>query len=991
MLRPIFTVLVILLCLSSSLSHGQTEVKQIGLLAANAFSQRGKTVAVEGYVVTWSYESPLLVLRLISPETWTIVTVQAREQDIPADFHGAKLRLTGTNGTFSQHGETLHVPAIEQMQVLEPGRGDPFTAPQISIADLNARKLTLASRVRVRGVLTAIMEKRKYIIQDGTDTAILLADDPRIPSDGGKPFDESGLPKGLQIGDVIEAVGSAMEQPLYAMKTYSLLQCQMRRVGRGEVPAPKEVTLDTVLAYRNEVHWVSFEAVVHSWMLQPGSMNYNVGDEGTWLNLSVRNSPLTPIPQSLFGARVRFTGIASGLTLNFRGAEMIVPDPSFVKIVQPGLESPSRAPEHSMVEIANRRSPKGVLIRTRGVVVGQGRNVLYIRKADAAICLVLHQPWPRPGNPPGIAYGDTPVPTLALGDEVEVAGYQFKSAIYAPFDLADASVRATGQKQPVQPVETTLARIAAGEHTSDLVKVRARLLNMQTASIGNGQWRTTFLLNAEGQRMTAVHQSTTLHPFDTLKADDDLIIQAAVDRETPENPRLLWIFSPAEVKSLGTSPEVIMRKFWLWAGAAALGISILAAWVLMLRRAQQQQARVNTELKAATEAARASEQRWKLFFEQSPLSVQIFDPDGQTKLFNNAWRRLFQLTDEQGLAFNVLKAPDLIASGAVTHIRKAFEGEVVQVPPVPHPIPGDPPQTRWIGGTLYPLKNEAGEITEVVVIHHDITETKRAEEAMLEINHILEKRVEERTTELQKTQAELQRALSQERELGELKSRFVTTVSHEFRTPLGIIMSAVELLQHYSERLPEEEKQRQLHEIQASTKHMGGLMEQVLLLGRAEAGKLTCNPQPIDLAAFAERIIDETQSISNRKCPIHLEVEGDISAARADEALLRHILSNLVSNAVKYSPEAAPVTLRLRREGLNIAIKVIDHGIGIPEKDRARLFEAFHRCSNVGETPGTGLGLVIVKRCVDLHSGSLQIDSEIGIGSTFTVKLPVYL
>jgi len=171
---------------------------------------------------------------------------------------------------------------------------------------------------------------------------------------------------------------------------------------------------------------------------------------------------------------------------------------------------------------------------------------------------------------------------------------------------------------------------------------------------------------------------------------------------------------------------------------------------------------------------------------------------------------------------------------------------------------------------------------------------------------------------------------------------------------------------------------------------MGGLMEQVLLLGRAEAGKLTCKPVPLDIVCFAERIIDETQSISNRKCPITLQTEGDISNACADEALLRHILGNLVANAVKYSPEGSEVALRIHREGTDVVFDVIDRGIGIPEKDRARLFEAFHRCSNVGDTPGTGLGLVIVKRCVDLHSGTLGIESEPGRGTTFTVRLPVF-
>jgi signal transduction histidine kinase len=272
-----------------------------------------------------------------------------------------------------------------------------------------------------------------------------------------------------------------------------------------------------------------------------------------------------------------------------------------------------------------------------------------------------------------------------------------------------------------------------------------------------------------------------------------------------------------------------------------------------------------------------------------------------------------------------------------------------------------------------------------------IVALRKSNRATTAANATLEKRVTERTSELQKAQTELQRALEQERELGELKSRFVTMVSHEFRTPLGIIMSAVELLQHYSDRLPEEEKKLQLHEIQASTKHMGGLMEQVLLLGRAEAGKLTCKPQPLDLISFAERIIDETHSITTRKCPITLQTEGDLTGARVDEALLRHILGNLVSNAVKYSPAGAEVLIQLRREGPNAALIITERGIGIPEKDRERLFEAFHRCSNVGEIQGTGLGLVIVKRCVDLHSGSLDLQSEVGKGTTFTVRLPVFV
>lgn len=432
-----------------------------------------------------------------------------------------------------------------------------------------------------------------------------------------------------------------------------------------------------------------------------------------------------------------------------------------------------------------------------------------------------------------------------------------------------------------------------------------------------------------------------------------------------------------------------MAAFAGWP-AALWGVlfGLLVVWGLRLRRIARRQALAAAELADAHKTARASEQRWKLLFEQSPLSVQIFDPDGQTKRFNDSWRKLFRLTDEQGLAFNVLQAPDLIESGAVNLIRKAFEGEVVQVPPVPFPVATDPPEVRWIGGLVYPLKDAAGEIIEVVVIHHDITEMKRAEQAMLEINETLEKKVEQRTGELQVARAELERALEHERELGELKSRFVTMVSHEFRTPLGIIMSAVELVRHYSERLPDEEKERLLLEIHTSTKHMGDLMEQVLLLGRAEAGKVSCHPQPIDLEKAVGRVVAQTEASSGGKCPIVVATDGDFDHVSLDEALLRHILFNLLGNAVKYSPEDSVVTLRLSRRGSGVRIEVIDRGIGIPQKDLPHLFETFHRCSNVGEIPGTGLGLVIVKRCAELHGGTVDVESEPGQGTTFTVDLP---
>ncbi|MEQ1749239.1 MAG: HAMP domain-containing sensor histidine kinase [Prosthecobacter sp.] len=265
----------------------------------------------------------------------------------------------------------------------------------------------------------------------------------------------------------------------------------------------------------------------------------------------------------------------------------------------------------------------------------------------------------------------------------------------------------------------------------------------------------------------------------------------------------------------------------------------------------------------------------------------------------------------------------------------------------------------------------------------------RSRRAVHDLNASLESRVTERTAELAAAKDDLVHALSQERELGELKSRFVSLVSHEFRTPLGIIMSAVEVLRHYGERITPE-KHSELHEdIHSSTLQMSSLMEQVLMLGRAEAGKIGWKPAQVDLKALFERLVDEGLSATNRRCPVTFSTEGDFDGAMMDESLVRHIIGNLLSNAVKYSPEGSPVVLTLRREGEEAVITMQDHGIGIPKVDQAKLFEAFHRASNVGETPGTGLGLLLVKHCVDLHRGSLQMQSEEGVGTTFTVRLPL--
>lgn len=294
-------------------------------------------------------------------------------------------------------------------------------------------------------------------------------------------------------------------------------------------------------------------------------------------------------------------------------------------------------------------------------------------------------------------------------------------------------------------------------------------------------------------------------------------------------------------------------------------------------------------------------------------------------------------------------------------------------------------------GAVPTLSPRADELGELAAAFREMNARVLARENELrQLNTDLERRVAERTTELADANRRLAEALRAEKELGELRANFVSLVSHEFRTPLEIILTSSDILDRYLDRLPEEKRAHYLRTIHESVKRMSGMMEDVLLLGKVEAGKLQFQSRPLDLPQFCRRVADEMLSATARRCPVELELADDLDGAHGDESLLRHVFANLLSNAAKYSPPGTPVTLRLTRAGENAILVITDRGRGIPVADRARLFQSFQRGSNVSDTPGTGLGLLIVKKCVEIHRGHITLDSIEGRGTTFTVSLPLF-
>jgi signal transduction histidine kinase len=246
-------------------------------------------------------------------------------------------------------------------------------------------------------------------------------------------------------------------------------------------------------------------------------------------------------------------------------------------------------------------------------------------------------------------------------------------------------------------------------------------------------------------------------------------------------------------------------------------------------------------------------------------------------------------------------------------------------------------------------------------------------------------------TERQQAALAQKLALQKQIELSDMKSRFVAMTSHEFRTPLATIHGSVELLLHYEDRMPADKKHAALEKIDEAVDRMMHMLENVLLIGRRDAVQMEFRPVALSAGKFCAGLIDELRSSKARQFDAlkwDVQLPPDDALYMLDDALLRNIVGNLISNAIKYTPAGGEVEVKVTEQANALHITVADQGIGIPQADLPNLFESFHRASNVGTIAGTGLGLTIVKEAVQCHGGSIHVDSTEGLGSCFTVVLP---
>lgn len=301
--------------------------------------------------------------------------------------------------------------------------------------------------------------------------------------------------------------------------------------------------------------------------------------------------------------------------------------------------------------------------------------------------------------------------------------------------------------------------------------------------------------------------------------------------------------------------------------------------------------------------------------------------------------------------------------------------------------------------SLSPFTTSEGQFVVSFIV--DITARKIQENAIFlankeiqKLNAELEERVVQRTHELadalmklEASQAEVLRALEKERELNDMKSKFVTVASHEFRTPLATILSSASLIGRYPTLEEEDKRQKHVSRIKSAVNNLTEILNDFLSIGRLEEGMVHAIPVEITLRSFCSELLDEVRALCKEGQQLHYEGIGE-EEVWIDKHVLKNILINLISNAIKYSNPGKAIFLRTCAGKEQVSFEIEDQGIGIPESDQVHVFDRFFRANNAGNVQGTGLGLNIVKKYIDVLKGDITFESTPGVGSTFRVVLP---
>ena len=378
-----------------------------------------------------------------------------------------------------------------------------------------------------------------------------------------------------------------------------------------------------------------------------------------------------------------------------------------------------------------------------------------------------------------------------------------------------------------------------------------------------------------------------------------------------------------------------------------------------------------TERKQAEAALRDSEEKFRQLADNITDVFWISSPDLSTILYLSPGYELIWGSSRESLQANPHQWLEAVLPEERQRVAAVFATlrDQETAVSVEYQITRPDGTVRWIHDRGFQVRDAAGKVVRLAGIASDITERKRA---ALEL------------AEHKENEARVRLELEHEHALNRIKSHFVSLVSHEFRTPLSVISMGAFMLRDYGEGMSGEERAEEIQQIQLAVGRMTGMMEDFLVHEKIQCGKLACHPVRMNLEAFCQGLIPEVANHFQPARLVELSLEPAAREAFLDEKILRHILGNLLSNAVKYSDAGQPVKLEVKRvtgqawspespetpTEDHLQLTVSDTGIGIPAADLAKIYDTFHRAANVGNRPGTGMGLAIVKQFVDLHRGA---------------------
>lgn len=419
-----------------------------------------------------------------------------------------------------------------------------------------------------------------------------------------------------------------------------------------------------------------------------------------------------------------------------------------------------------------------------------------------------------------------------------------------------------------------------------------------------------------------------------------------------------------------------------------------------------------------------AELRLKAVIDTAIDGIVTIDEKGTVETINPAAAKLFGYSAKEVIGHNInILMPQPYHSEHDRYIQRYLDSGKPRIIGIGREVEG-----KRKDGTVFPIRLAVSEVflkgkRVFTGIIHDLTEYRAAKEKILSLNRALEEqnseldqKVRERTEKLAKvvdqllstnkqlereihdrqaielalrqSEKELQEALEKEKELSELKSRFVSMASHEFRTPLSTILSSLELIELLKEEVHEAKREKHIARIKNAVSHLTSILTDFLSLSRLEEGKIELQPQKFNFGEFCTDLVDEIRSQLKPGQILDYSGQNDNQDVFLDKNALRNILSNLLVNGIKYSGAGNPVECRtnIAKEGIKIEIQ--DHGIGIPPEDQKHLFTRFFRANNVENIKGTGLGLHIVRRYLDLMGGEINFESQMGVGTKFMVIIP---